>query len=193
MRTLVLLHADLLQYQEDVIADRDRQIEELRIQLHKVRDLAWVGRAATPLDKCTEEAAVQVPCAPTSRSTPTPQPAPVPQAAPTPARVSVGCQQGTSGTAQQPKRQRLNSPSPEAAAQRTEECSRQLRLLEETKAEAQQPHQEFRQEVRGLRSSLERVAAAGERIAAALDLLVGALVPGHVMPVAPPQSPPSSP
>ncbi|KAH8031357.1 hypothetical protein HPB51_016415 [Rhipicephalus microplus] len=155
MRTLVVLHADLLQYQEDVIADRNREIEELRIQLHKVavtHQYLWY-RAYYYLY-----------------------------------RYYLYLRGN-----EQPKRQRLNSPSPEAAAQRTEECSRQLRLLEETKTEAQQPHREFKQEVRDLRSSLERVAAAGERIAAALDLLVGALVPGHVMAAAPPNPPPPSP
>ncbi|KAH7955252.1 hypothetical protein HPB51_010953 [Rhipicephalus microplus] len=44
LRAIVVLHADLLQHQEEVIADRERQIEELRIQRDEVRDFAWVGR-----------------------------------------------------------------------------------------------------------------------------------------------------
>ncbi|KAL3207361.1 hypothetical protein MRX96_010154 [Rhipicephalus microplus] len=49
LRAIVVLHADLLQHQEEVIADRERQIEELRIQRdelqERLRRLGGVRRA----------------------------------------------------------------------------------------------------------------------------------------------------
>ncbi|XP_037521152.2 uncharacterized protein LOC119397922 [Rhipicephalus sanguineus] len=119
--------------------------------------------------------------APTLRPVPTLQPA-TPQLTPT-AHVSVGIQQGTSGTA---RRHHHGSPPPEVVGRLSNECKRQLRVLEETQAETREHDRELMEEVRGLRS-------AHERIARALELLVGALVPGHATPTASPQPPPPSP
>nr|XP_037282391.1 male-specific lethal 1 homolog [Rhipicephalus microplus] len=38
LRTIIVFHAELLQYQEEVIADRERQIEELRIQRDELQE-----------------------------------------------------------------------------------------------------------------------------------------------------------
>ncbi|KAL1483998.1 hypothetical protein MTO96_032838 [Rhipicephalus appendiculatus] len=75
-------------------------------------------------------------------------------------------------------------PPPEVVGRLSNECGRQLRVLEETQAEAPEHHRELMEEVRGMRS-------AQERIATALELLLGALVPGIAAPAPSSQPPPS--
>ncbi|KAL1429864.1 hypothetical protein MTO96_015644 [Rhipicephalus appendiculatus] len=75
-------------------------------------------------------------------------------------------------------------PPPEVVGRLSDECGRQLRVLEKTQAEAREHHRELMEEVRGMRS-------AQEHIATALELLLGALVPGIALPAPPSQPPPS--
>ncbi|KAL1483995.1 hypothetical protein MTO96_032835 [Rhipicephalus appendiculatus] len=76
------------------------------------------------------------------------------------------------------------SPPPEVVGQLSRGCGRQPRVLEETQAEAREHHRELIEEVRGMRSAQERIATALER-------LLGALVPGIAVPAPPSQLPPS--
>ncbi|XP_075735476.1 uncharacterized protein LOC119177974 isoform X1 [Rhipicephalus microplus] len=56
LRAIVVLHADLLQHQEEVIADRERQIEELRIQRDELQErLRRLGACVAHVACQTEE------------------------------------------------------------------------------------------------------------------------------------------